>query len=117
MGETKSANAKASKRTPPASPCPGIRSKSEGVIGGNAIHLITPGYPPEAKNLGIQGKVRIEITIDEEGKVVSAHARCGHRTLAEAAENAARGSTFKPMLDAGVPIKISGELTYNFNLQ
>ena len=89
-------------------------SRSEGVIKGNAIRLVTPVYPRLAVAGRVQGKVEVDILIDEDGKVISAVARCGHPLLVRAALQAARDSLFKPTLLAGVPVKIQGVLTYNF---
>ena len=98
-------------------PPPKQVARSEGVIRGNAIHLITPPYPPLARTARQQGKVEVEITIDEQGNVISAIAKSGPPLLQAAAVQAARGSKFRPTLLSGVPVKVTGVLTYNFNLQ
>jgi hypothetical protein len=46
----------------------------QGVINGEALTLPKPFYPPAAKLMRIQGKVSIQILIDETGKVLSARA-------------------------------------------
>jgi len=89
-------------------------SRSEGVLKGNAIKLVTPRYPPLARQARLQGKVEIDIIIDEEGKVIRAFARCGHPLFVAVALQAARDSIFKPTTLAGVPVKVQGVLTYNF---
>jgi len=93
---------------------PRMVNRSEGVIKGNAISLVTPVYPMLARQGRIQGKAIIDILIDEEGNVISASAECGHPLLVAAAIKAARESVFKPTTLAGVPVKVMGVLTYNF---
>jgi TonB family protein len=95
----------------------GTTSQTEGTIKGNAIRLVQPPYPLLARNSRIQGSVEVEVTIDEEGNVIAAIARCGPPLLLSAAVNAARNSLFKPTTLSGVPVKVQGILTYNFYLQ
>jgi protein TonB len=52
--------------------------------------------------------------IDEDGKVVSAKVISGDSLLANAALKAARRAKFVPTMLAGTPVKVSGNITYNF---
>jgi len=90
---------------------------SKGVINGDAITLPKPAYPPLAKQLRIQGTVSVQILIDEAGKVVSAKVVSGHQSLATAARQAALGARFSPTRLSNQPVKVSGVITYNFQLQ
>src|SRR5262249_8108010 len=49
-----------------------------------------PVYPPLAKATGVQGVVRVDLTISEAGAVISAKAIEGHPLLKDAAVQAAR---------------------------
>ena len=102
-------------------PCSGDPPKrvrrSEGVIKGNALHLERPIYPIEARNESVEGKIEVEIVIDEEGNVEEAKAVTGPVLLQQAAVDAAKSSRFKPTTLCGVAIKTEGILTYNFSLR
>jgi len=88
--------------------------KSLGVINGKAKDLPMPDYPATARSLNVQGKVDVQVTIDEQGKVISAKAVSGHPTLRGAAEKAAWGARFTPTLLSNVPVKVTGVIVYNF---
>jgi TonB family protein len=87
---------------------------SKGVINGSAVYLAKPEFPATAKAVGASGAVSIQVTINEEGNVISAVATSGHPLLRAAAAEAARDSRFKPTLLEGVPVKVSGIIVYNF---
>lgn len=89
---------------------------SGGIINGKAINLPAPAYPAAAKAVGASGSVNIQVLIDEEGNVVSASAVSGHPLLRTAAEGAARQAKFRPTQLSGQPVKVSGIITYVFNL-
>ncbi|HKC64263.1 MAG TPA: TonB family protein, partial [Pyrinomonadaceae bacterium] len=98
-------------------PKPQLRPVSSGVLNGKAVSLPKPIYPPSARNARVSGMVTVEVVIDESGKVISAKAIDGHQFLREAAEQAARGARFSPTVLSGQPMKVSGQITYNFSLQ
>jgi len=56
------------------------------------------------------------VTVDEEGTVISAKALDGHEQLRSAAVGAAKEWKFVPTLLNGVPVKVIGSVTFNFNL-
>lgn len=89
---------------------------SGGTINGKAISLPAPAYPAAAKAVGASGSVNIQVLIDEEGNIVSASAVSGHPLLRAAAEGAARQAKFRPTQLSGQPVKVSGIITYVFNL-
>ena len=89
---------------------------SAGVLNGKALRLPVPSYPPAARNSGAQGRVVVEVTIDERGKVVEARAVSGHTFLQPAAVQAARQARFTPTLLSGAPVKVKGTLNYVFTL-
>jgi TonB family protein len=86
-----------------------------GVVNGKALSLPVPIYPAEAKLAGQSGQVRVQILINEAGKVISAQAVVGPPLLQMAARAAACGAKFSPTLLSGTPVKVSGFITYNFN--
>jgi TonB family protein len=68
----------------------------------------------EAKRLKLTGRIVVKVLVDENGKVVSAVAQNGPAALREAAEAAARQATFRPMVQDGITVRVSGTLTYDF---
>lgn len=102
---------KQEKLTPPR-----ILRKSGGVLEGSAITRVTPVYPPVARAARVSGAVVVEVTVDEVGNVMSARAISGHTMLKDAAVAAARGWKFTPTQLGGVPVKVVGNITFNFNL-
>ena len=83
----------------------------------NATKMVTPIYAPIAQKTNIEGRVTVEVEIDESGNVVSAKATSGHQLLRSAAEDAARRSKFKPALFGTQAVKAIGSITYNFTLK
>ena len=96
------------KPTPPRAPISG------GVLNGKAISLPKPGYPPIARAAHASGTVVVQVLIDENGSVVSAHAVSGHPLLQAAAVGAAKQARFSPTKLSGQPVKVTGVIQYNF---
>ena len=101
----------APKPTPPRAPISG------GVLNGKAISLPKPAYPPIAKAAHASGTVVVQVLIDENGNVVSAHAVSGHPLLQGAAVGAARSAKFSQTKLSGQPVKVTGVIQYNFVAQ
>ncbi len=81
-----------------------------------ALKLAVPMYPATEKQARTEGMVTVQVTLDEEGKVVSAKATAGPRGLRAASEDAAKRSKFKPVTVDGKPVKATGTVVYNFKL-
>jgi TonB family protein len=77
--------------------------------------LPKPEYPAIAKASHASGTVVVQVTVDEIGKVISAHAVSGHPLLQAAAVKAAYQARIEPTKLADRPVKVTGTLTYNFN--
>jgi protein TonB len=99
----------------PPAPVKPAAPKSLGVINGIAKSLPKPTYPAAAVAANIEGKVDVQVLIDESGRVVSAKAVSGNGMLRMAAEQAARNARFSPTLLSNVPVKVTGVIVYNFN--
>jgi TonB family protein len=95
---------------------PKILRKSGGAIQGAAIRRVEPAYPPLAKAAQVSGSVVVEVTIDEDGNVISARAISGHPLLKDAAVAAAREWKFAGTQIDGKPVKVVGTITFNFSL-
>jgi TonB family protein len=85
-----------------------------GVLNGRAISLPRPPYPAIARASHAQGRVNVQVLIDESGNVVSAQAISGHPLLQAVSVAAARHAKFTPTLLSGQPVKVSGLIVYNF---
>ena len=90
------------------------RPVSIGVANGKALYLPKPSYSAAAIAMHADGKVDVQVTIDETGRVTSANAVSGHILLRAAAEQAARAAKFTPTLLSNVPVKVTGMIVYNF---
>lgn len=86
----------------------------ENIVNGKAINLARPVFPQAAASLGISGQVRVQVTIDENGNVISAVAESGPAMLRLPAEVAARASKFNPTTVSGQKVKVKGVIVYNF---
>jgi protein TonB len=86
------------------------------VLTGNAIERKTPNYPTLARQARIEGAITVEIFISADGRVESARALGGHPLLTNAAVEAARGWRFQPTLLNGIPVRVTGVITFNFKL-
>jgi len=62
----------------------------------------------------VEGKVDVQVTINENGDVISAKAASGNMLLRQTAESAARRAKFKPTKLNDVPVKVTGVIVYNF---
>jgi protein TonB len=101
----------APKPTPPRAPISG------GVLNGKAISLPKPPYPQIARAAHAAGTVVVQVLIDENGSVVSAHAVSGHPLLQAVAVQAAKQARFSPTKLSGQPVKVTGVIQYNFVAQ
>jgi len=93
-------------------PPPPPRMISGGVLNGKAVSLPKPDYPPAARAVRAGGPVTVQVTIDEQGNVVSASPVSGHPLLRAAAAAAARNAKFSPTLLSGTPVRVTGVIIY-----
>jgi TonB family protein len=105
-----------------------VKTLNGGVLNGKAVSLPKPAYPDLARKARVEGTVRVEVIIDENGNVESAAAiketeadnefavemADARAALRSAAEVAALESKFSPTLLGGVPVKVKGTIVYNF---
>jgi periplasmic protein TonB len=106
--------------TPPPTPIPRpptTETLPSRILVSKAVNLPQPPYPLIAKQTRTQGAVNVQILIDENGRVISAHAVAGNAMLAHAAEEAALRARFTPTILNNQPVKVQGVITYNFVLQ
>jgi protein TonB len=83
---------------------------------GFVLHRVEPIYPKIARDNRISGAVIVEVVISKDGNIESATALSGHPLLREAALKAARQWRWRSTTLNGVPVKVMGTITFNFNL-
>ncbi len=81
------------------------------------VRPVTPDYPPVARMNYIQGPVRIQITVSEEGEVQDARVVEGHPLLAASALKAVRRWLFRPFRRGGDAREFRAMVDVNFNLR
>jgi len=81
------------------------------------ISVPQPGYTDDAQAAAIEGKVRVQLTVDESGKVIDVKliSGLGHG-LDEAALSAARRATFEPASRCGKPTQATFTISMRFKL-
>lgn len=94
-----------------------VKASAGKSVENSALKLAKPAYPGAAKAVRAAGTIAVQVTIDEDGNVISAEAVEGHPLLRAAAVKAARQSKFLMTLLSGVPVKVMGIITYNFIAQ
>ena len=103
-----------SENDPAPAPKAPAKPVSSGVLNGQALSLPSPIYPDAARRLQMIGSVRVEVVVDENGKVVSAKATSGPGMLREPAVQAAYRARFSPTKLSGKPVMVTGEIVYKF---
>lgn len=86
------------------------------ITNGKAISLPAPSYPQNALDAGAEGSITVYVTIDDQGKVIEAHAVGGHPFLQDAAVAAAKLAKFEPAQVDGQPVLVTASITYKFHL-
>jgi TonB family protein len=112
--ETRSAPA-ASIEVPSVSPdkTPVAHVSEEGLRSA-AINLPPAELPLGAELTGLQGRVEVQVIVDEKGEVTSARAASSNSLLNRAAEAAALKARFSPARLSPDPAKVFGVITYDF---
>ena len=85
-----------------------------GVLNGKALSLPEPAYPSSAKALHLSSTVKVQVVIDESGKVASAHALSGHPVFRKPSVDAALHASFAPSILLGQAVRVKGVILYNF---
>ena len=82
------------------------------------IHHVTPTYPKDAREEGVQGVVVLDAVIAEDGSVRETRAQKGEDArLVTAAQNAVGQWRFEPVRDrSGKPLEVLFTVTIRFKL-
>ena len=81
-----------------------------------ATKRVNPVYPPQARTMRLSGVVKVEVTVDETGKVTEVQNTNGPGLLQRSAVEAVKKWQFKPFMRNGQPTKATGFVNFNFTL-
>lgn len=82
-----------------------------------ASQTVAPTYPATARSARIGGKVTVYLLLDEKGQVAAVQRSEGPELLRRAAEDAARRWRFRPTVINNQPVRVTGNLSFNFSPQ
>lgn len=80
------------------------------------IHEVLPVYPPLAKMAGVQGTVKLQAVIGQDGSVKELKVLSGHPLLVKSALDAVRQWRYRPTLLKGRPVEVLTEIDVNYTL-
>ncbi len=89
---------------------------SVGSLIGYATKRANPVYPQVARNMRMTGVVKVEVVIDEQGKVAEVQNADGPIMLQSAAQDAVKKWQFRPFTRDGEPVRATGFISFNFAL-
>ena len=89
---------------------------SQGVSQGLLTHMVQPSYPPQARQMHVEGVVSLQATIGKDGSVRDVKVVSGPPMLARAAIDAVKQWRYKPYLLNGDPVEIQTAVSVNFRL-
>ena len=87
------------------------------VLEGKLIKRVEPIYPEEAKRIGVQGQVVMDVTIDGQGSVTEVKVQKGHPLLNDAALEAVKQWKYNPTFLNGTPIPVIAVVNLDFELK
>jgi protein TonB len=88
---------------------------SSGVAQGLLVHQVTPQYPSQARQQGIQGTVVVQAVIAKDGTVHNVKAVSGSSMLRQAAVDAVKQWKYRPYSLDGEPVEADTEISIKFN--
>ena len=85
-----------------------------GVLNMKVISEVLPSYPQTAKDKRIEGRVEVQLLVNEDGEVIFANPLSGPEELWAESVKAAVAARFKPTRLSGEPVKITGRVVFDF---
>ena len=85
-----------------------------GVLNMKVINDLSPAYPQKAKDQKIQGRVEVQLLVNEDGEVIFANPLSGPEELWAESVKAAVSARFHPTKLSGKPVKITGRIILDF---
>jgi len=89
---------------------------SQGVTGGRLTRKVDPTYPLEARNQHIEGAVKLDALVGEDGNVHEVTVTSGLPLLAKAAAQAVKQWHYQPFQLNGRPVSMHNQITIQFKL-
>ncbi len=89
---------------------------SQGVSQGLIVKRVQPTYPPQARQMRLEGKVELQANISQSGSISGVKQLSGHPVLGRAAIDAVRQWKYKPYYLNGEPVEVETQITVNFKL-
>jgi periplasmic protein TonB len=90
---------------------------SSGVAEGLKTHNVTPRYPVEARQQGIQGDVLLQAMIDTKGNLVKLKVVQGDPILVAAAVDAVKQWRYRPYILKGEPMEVETTIRVQFHMR
>lgn len=87
-----------------------------GLIYGQAVRKVEPGYPTQAIVEKAQGRIVVDAVVSPTGEVTSVRPVTGHPALSKASAEAAKGWRFTPTTVNGVPVELIARITFSYDL-
>jgi TonB family protein len=85
-----------------------------GVLNSKASLDALPAYPQKAKEMKIEGRVEVQLLVNEDGEVIFANPQSGPEALWAEAVKAAVSARFPPLRVEDKPRKITGRIIFDF---
>jgi len=89
---------------------------SQGVSQGLLVKRVQPVYPPQARQMHLEGTVQLLAGIRKDGSISGIKQLSGDSILGRAAVDAVRQWKYKPYFLNGEPVEIQTQITVNFKL-
>jgi periplasmic protein TonB len=89
---------------------------SQGVSQGLIVKRIQPLYPPQARQIRLEGMVELQANISKSGSITGVKQISGDPVLGRAAMDAVRQWKYKPYYLNGEPVEVETQVTVNFKL-
>ena len=85
-----------------------------GVLNVKVLNELLPTYPQKAKDQKIQGRVEVQLLVNEDGEVIFANPLSGPEELWAESVKASVAARFTPTTLSGEPVKITGRIILDF---
>jgi TonB family protein len=95
---------------------PQVVKVSQGVSEGLLVKRVQPVYPPQARQMRVQGPVQLQATISKDGNISNVKVVTGNAQLARAAVDAVKQWKYKPYYLNNEPVEIQTQIIVNFKL-
>lgn len=85
-----------------------------GILDMKVVSGVLPAYPQKAKENGVEGRVEVQVLVNEDGEVIFANPLSGPEPLWAESVKAAVAARFTPSTLSGELVKVTGRIIYDF---